>query len=178
MGLLPVITKMETMEKVWKDAGNEMRLESYVVPLRRYLDFLRMPGTVISLSGTTMDGKPFDIEQYRGKVVVFHYWATWCAPCIRQIPVLTELYEKYGEQGFVVLGICYDNELERALEFVERHELRWISLFDKDWEILNRFSHGNSTFSVLLDREGKAVFYSGNDELREKLAELFAGKEQ
>jgi peroxiredoxin len=132
-----------------------------------------MPGTVVAITGQTVDGEAFDIEQYRGKVVVLHFWASWCGPCIRQIPGLKELYAKYHDRGFEVLGISYDFEEEKVREFIERHELPWLSLFDKDRVILNRFSHGNSSLSLLIDREGKAVFYKGDEELVELLKVLF-----
>jgi peroxiredoxin len=168
-----VLAKMEAIEKPWKEAGKRMDKESYVTELRSYLDLLRLPGTVVALTGQTVDGEAFDIEQYRGKVVVLHFWASWCGPCIRQIPGLKELYAKYHDRGFEVLGISYETDPEKVQPFIERHELPWLSLFDKNWKILNRFSHGNSTLSVLIDREGKAIFYTGDEELRAKLAELF-----
>jgi peroxiredoxin len=171
-----VIAKMETKEKAWKDAGKPMGEESHFQELRDYIDFLRMPGTVVLLTGQTVDGKPFDIAQYRGKVVVLHFWATWCGPCIRRIPLMKELREKYHDRGFEVLGISYDFEPEKIQPFIDKHQLPYLSLFDKDRKILNRFSHGNSSIDCLFDREGKVIFYSTDDELKAKLAELFAVK--
>ena len=171
--LAQLITKMEVVEKAWKDAGKPMDDESYTQLLQSYLDFLRMPGTVVALTGQTVDGTPFDIKQYRGKVVVLHFWATWCGPCIRQIPFMKELYTQYHDRGFEVLGISYDFEPEKIQPFIDKYELPYLSLFDKDWKILNRFSHDNSSLSCLIDREGKAVFYKTDEELREKLKELF-----
>jgi len=150
-----------------------MDQESYVEPLQKYLDFLRMPGKVVALTGKTVDGKAFDIEQYRGKVVVLHFWATWCGPCIRQIPLMKELYAKYHDRGFEVLGISYDFEPEKVQPFIDKHQLPYLSLFDKDREILSRFSHGNSTIDCFFDREGKVIFYTTNEELQEILKELF-----
>jgi len=169
-----MVVKAEAKEKAWKEAGNPMSDESHIEPIRDYLNFLQLPGTVVSLTGKTVDGKAFDIEQYRGKVVIFHSWATWCGPCIRRIPFMKELYAKYHDRGFEVLGISYDFEPEKVQPFIDKHELPYLSLFDKDRKILNCFSHGNSTIDLLIDREGKAVFYRTDEELKEKLKELFA----
>ena len=169
-----VIAKMEVVEKAWKDAGKGMIVEeSYVAPLQKHLDFLRMPGTVVALTGKTVDGTPFDIKEYRGKVVVLHFWATWCGPCIRRIPLMKELHAQYHDRGFEVLGISYDFEPEKIQPFIDKHKLPYLSLFDKDREILSRFSHGNSDDECLFDREGKVVFYKTDDELKEKLKKLF-----
>ena len=68
-----VITNMEALEKPWKEAGKPMNQQSYVEELRDYLNFLRMSGTAISITGNTVDGEPFDIMQYRGRVVTLHF---------------------------------------------------------------------------------------------------------
>jgi peroxiredoxin len=86
---------------------------------------------------------------------------------------MKELYTKYHDRGFEVLGISYDFEPEKVQPFIDKYKLPYLSLFDKDREILNRFSHGNSSIDCLLDREGKAVFYRTEEELKAKLAELF-----
>jgi thiol-disulfide isomerase/thioredoxin len=169
-----LVAKMEARENTWKDARKRMSDEGDVERLRKYVDFLRLSGTVVPIAGKMVDGEPFDIVQYRGKVVVLHLWATSCAPCLRQIPMLQELHTKYHDQGFEVLGICYDGKPEPVREFLEKRKLPWISLFDKDLEIFNRFSHGNSSIDCLLDREGKAVFYRSDEELKGILEKMFA----
>ena len=86
---------------------------------------------------------------------------------------MKELYAKYHDQSFEVLGISYDFEAEKVREFIGKHKLPWLFLFDKEREILHRFCPGNSSLGCLIDREGKAIFYTTDDELKEKLKELF-----
>ena len=57
---------------------------------------------------TTLDGKSFDLAQLRGKVVLVNYWATWCAPCRVEIPVLGAFYRRYRDQGLEIVGISVD----------------------------------------------------------------------
>jgi cytochrome c biogenesis protein CcmG/thiol:disulfide interchange protein DsbE len=57
-----------------------------------------------------LDGKDISLAQYRGKVVLVNFWATWCEPCKVEIPELIELQQKYGAKGFTVLGVAMDDE--------------------------------------------------------------------
>jgi thiol-disulfide isomerase/thioredoxin len=63
---------------------------------------------------TTLDGSTFDLTKQRGKVVMVNYWATWCAPCRREMPKLDAFYRKYQSQGLEIVGISID--FERDLE--------------------------------------------------------------
>jgi len=57
-----------------------------------------------------LDGKEVSLEQYRGKVVLVNFWATWCEPCQVEIPWLIEMQQKYSAQGFTILGIAMDED--------------------------------------------------------------------
>jgi cytochrome c biogenesis protein CcmG/thiol:disulfide interchange protein DsbE len=57
-----------------------------------------------------LDGKDVSLSEYKGKVVLVNFWATWCEPCQVEIPWLIEMQEKYGPKGFVILGIALDEE--------------------------------------------------------------------
>ena len=62
-----------------------------------------------------LDGKDISLAQYRGKVVLVNFWATWCEPCKVEIPELIELQQKYGAKGFTVLGVAMDDEGRRVV---------------------------------------------------------------
>lgn len=57
-----------------------------------------------------LDGKDVSLSQYRGKIVLVNFWATWCDPCRIEIPWLIEMQQKYGDKGFTVLGVAMDDE--------------------------------------------------------------------
>src|SRR5690606_33321652 len=58
----------------------------------------------------SVDGREIALGDYAGRVILLDFWATWCAPCREEIPGLVELYERYGDAGFVVLGVAVDDE--------------------------------------------------------------------
>src|SRR6267143_132791 len=82
----------------------------------------KVPGTTVVGSNTSsaslapdvtfkdLDGKDVPLTQYRGKVVLVNFWATWCEPCQIEIPWLIEMQQKYAARGFTVLGIAMDEE--------------------------------------------------------------------
>jgi thiol-disulfide isomerase/thioredoxin len=173
-----VIAKMEVMEKAYKEAGNPMMRESYVEPLRSYLGYLRLPGTVITFTGQTVEGKPFDAESLRGKIVLLDFWATTCGPCIAKMPVLKEYYEAFHARGFEIVGISINVEEDKAklVEFVRSRQLPWIQLHDPKSELLHQLHGRGVSYCLLLDREGKVILHDAEargEALTRKLAELF-----
>jgi thiol-disulfide isomerase/thioredoxin len=69
-----------------------------------------------------VDGKPRSLSEFRGKWVIVNYWATWCPPCLDEIPDLVEFHEKHKDKDAVVLGINFEEaDREHLLEFVDQH---------------------------------------------------------
>lgn len=100
---------------------------------------------------TDLQGNEVSLEQLRGKVVVVNFWATWCQPCRIEIPWMIEFQEKYGERGFVVLGVAMDEEGKSVVEPYVQQE---------------RFE---------VNGEQKAINYSivlGNEQIAEKFGGL------
>jgi thiol-disulfide isomerase/thioredoxin len=72
-----------------------------------------------------LDGRDASLGQYKGKVVLVNFWATWCGPCRIEIPWLMDLQEKYEHQGFTVLGVAMDDEGKRAVvPFVQNERFK------------------------------------------------------
>jgi thiol-disulfide isomerase/thioredoxin len=82
-----------------------------------------------------ISGKPFDLADCKGKVVLIDFWATWCGPCVEKIPRLKELEAKYGTQGFVIIGVSLDmpesqGGLAKLKSFVAEHSLPWAQFYE------------------------------------------------
>lgn len=109
-----------------------------------------------------LDGKKHSIDQFQGKVVLVDMWATWCSPCVKQIPELNILQEKYGNDGLVILSIT-DEDRPIVRDFLTKHELKtelgFIKYDDEVAEPFRHFRRGRPMY-FLVDRNG--VIRSGS----------------
>jgi thiol-disulfide isomerase/thioredoxin len=82
-------------------------------------------GDPVKIAGKTLDGKSFDLKQYKGKVVVIDYWATWCGPCRAELKNLAAIYEKYHDRGFEIVGVSIDDNRDDLVNFLKENKLPW-----------------------------------------------------
>ncbi|HJP83772.1 MAG TPA: TlpA disulfide reductase family protein [Fimbriimonadaceae bacterium] len=84
-----------------------------------------------------LDGKPVDFpNDYKGKVVMLDFWATWCGPCIAELPNVKKAYEKLHDNGFEILGISFDqeNQADKVKDFTAKNGMTWRHVYDgKFW---------------------------------------------
>jgi thiol-disulfide isomerase/thioredoxin len=116
------------------------------------------------LSGITLEGKHYDIESRRGAVVLVDFWATWCRPCLVEMPRLLELYERYHDEGLDIVGVSLDESRPALEEFVRRKKIPWPQIYsetpgEQGWAnpLLHRYTIRGIPYTLLVDREGKIV---------------------
>jgi thiol-disulfide isomerase/thioredoxin len=129
--------------------------------------------TVADLSFTALDGRAVDLAKLRGKVVLIDFWATWCVPCIAELPNVKQAYAAYHDRGFEVIGIALDRQADRQklIDFVAKHELPWPQYFDgKYWQTEPAVKYAVKAIPAmfLLDQNGKVVSTNARGELLEK----------
>jgi cytochrome c biogenesis protein CcmG, thiol:disulfide interchange protein DsbE len=90
----------------------------------------------------------------RGKVVLVDFWASWCAPCREELPVLQRLYERYRERGLVVVGVNVDREQRNMNDYVQRFRLTFPVVHDSAHRVADRYSPPTMPTSYLIDRGG------------------------
>jgi cytochrome c biogenesis protein CcmG/thiol:disulfide interchange protein DsbE len=81
------------------------------------------------------DGTPVSLEQYKGKIVVLNFWASWCVPCKEENPALTEVWERYRGTDVVLLGIVFQDSTDAARAYTARLGNTWTSALDENGQM-------------------------------------------
>jgi peroxiredoxin len=103
-----------------------------------------------------LNGDAVSLEVSRGKVVMVHFWATFCVPCLEEMPVLESLWQEYGGQGLVIMGIAGDRgKTEVVREFAEKTGVSFPVLHDQDGRIRNQYEVVALPTTYLVGRDGK-----------------------
>ena len=107
-----------------------------------------------------LDGNPLSVAGYKGKVVLIDFWATWCGPCISELPNVLATYEEYHGKGFDILGISLDNEEEALKSFIAKRKMPWKQFFDgKGWgnKLAGQYGIRSIPATFLVGKDGKIV---------------------
>jgi len=106
-----------------------------------------------------LDGKPFDVSSEKGNVVFLNVWATWCGPCRFETPELEALHQKYGPQGFKVVGVSVDEgPVAEVKAFVDENKITYPIAVDSEGRVANVLRTTVLPTSVIIGRDGKIVW--------------------
>jgi peroxiredoxin len=141
----------------------------------------QLVGNAIELTGTTVDGKPFDWASYRGKVVLLNFWFVGCGGCRAELPDLKEYYHRYHDRGFEIVGISIDRDREALRKFLEDEQIAWVNLYAGGPDpppAVKQYAIQSFPTNFLIDREGRVVSLEARgDELKRLIEQLFKPKE-
>jgi peroxiredoxin len=101
------------------------------------------------------DGRNLRLEELRGQVVLVNFWATWCGPCRAEMPHLDQLYQKYRQSGFVLLGVNIDDNPATALATAQKLGVSFPILLDTDKKVSKLYHLTDMPSTVVIDRDGK-----------------------
>jgi len=108
---------------------------------------------------TDLQGKTWELKNLRGKVVLVNFWATWCPPCRKEMPDLEALYQRFSDQGLVILAIS-DEERSKVVPFISDYKISYPVLLDPGRKVNDLFQVDGLPKSLVYDREGKLVAQS------------------
>lgn len=128
-----------------------------------------------------LEGQPLSIGNYKGKVLLVDFWATWCGPCVGELPNVLAAYKKHHDEGFEVVGISLDKDREKLTSFMKEKGMTWKQYFDgQQWQTKLAQDYGINSIpaTYLLDRKGKVIARDlRGDALEEAVAKALAQKD-
>ena len=130
-----------------------------------------------------LSASEFDLDSYEGKVVILNFWATWCGPCIAELPNMQKNYEKYHDKGFEIVAVSLDTDRKRVETFLKERKLPWKTLYNDDAKA-NGFNHPLAVHygitaipsMFLVDQKGNVVSLQARGSVLTKKLEELLGK--
>ena len=167
------------MMQISKNGGNKDRAPAFFEKVRA--DFAKHPasknvgealdqmegqlnqigvGDTMEIAFTSTAGEEIDLAKMKGKVVLVDFWATWCGPCIAEMPNVIKAHSELNEKGFEVIGISLDQDKAALEKFIADNEMPWPQYFDgKGWqnEISGKFGISSIPATFLIGKDGKII---------------------
>ncbi len=169
----PVIEEIKVELQEMKAQKAEM--DSMLASLRL------MENKPIDIKGKTVDGKDFNIADWKGKVVLIDFWATWCGPCVAELPLIKKVYADNHDKGFEIVGISNDSDADTLTKFTKANLMPWPQLFDPTAGAANNWNPVTMAMGVkaipvlfIVDKKGVLRSVSGREKMQELIPKLLA----
>jgi thiol-disulfide isomerase/thioredoxin len=161
-------------EEITKADAAPPELKEQAQGLLKKLDALGKP---VDIQFTAVDGRPVNVKDMKGKVILIDFWATWCGPCVGELPHVKEAYEKLHDKGFEIVGLSFDQDKSALEGFVKEKGMAWPQYFDGEgWG--NKFGKQYGIESIpamwLIDKKGNLRDMNARGDLQAKAEKLLA----
>jgi len=115
------------------------------------------PEAAKNFSLQDIHGHVIKLSDFRGKIVMLNFWATWCTPCRKEMPSMEKLYEKYRDKGLVILSVAAGEKVKDVVEFVKKFHITFPALVDTDLKVTDDYNVWALPTTYFINREGKVI---------------------
>jgi thiol-disulfide isomerase/thioredoxin len=169
----------DTARKIAQEVVDSSAPDDAKQQARGLLNKLDALGKPVDIQFTAIDGRPVDLAKMKGRVVLIDFWATWCGPCVGEVPNVKAAYDKLHNQGFEIIGISLDQDKDALTGFVKEQGMAWPQYFDGlQWgnKIARQFGINSIPAMWLVDKQGNLRDQDARGALEEKVSKLLAEK--
>ncbi len=121
---------------------------------------VEIPKKVMAFTLPDLKGRPRNINEWHGKLIILNFWASWCHPCREEIPLLIDIQKKYGKKGLQIIGVAFDKK-ENIIRFSNIYSINYPLLVGQEevMAIMERYGNrsGSLPYSVIIDTQGREV---------------------
>ena len=168
----------DRIERILKDVAKsdtgEWALEDWTCARR----LASLTGNPLVIKMPRADGTAFSSETLKGKVILVDIWATWCGPCVKELPRVVKIYQQYHDQGLEVLSISCDHKAEDLTKFLASHkDITWTQLYDPKtpgWDAAKPFGVLSIPKMFLIDKKGIVRTVEAREKMDEMIPKLLA----
>ncbi|MCL5097559.1 MAG: TlpA family protein disulfide reductase [Candidatus Omnitrophica bacterium] len=170
-------TEGEKALVIAKEIANSDAPEEIKSQAQGLMNKLGQVGKPLSLKFTAVDGREVNLAKLGGKVVLIDFWATWCGPCVAELPNVKAAYEKLHPKGFEIVGISFDTDKDKLEPFLAKEKMTWPQFFDgQGWT--NKFGKQFGISSIpamwLVDKKGILRDLNAREGLADKIEKMLA----
>jgi len=143
------------LKKEYPSSDSAAEADAFLISLK-----LRVGIEFPDFQANDSDGKPLSLDQFKNKVVLIDFWATWCPPCVDEMPNIVKAYNKYHDRGFEIIGISLDQNENKFLRFIEDNGMTWRQYYDGKGgqnKLARMYSIDSIPSTFLIDTNGKII---------------------
>lgn len=170
------VEELDSMLKVFEPINTS----EFVTAIKERADALRAFSKGAKAPDFTLydpDGKSVSLSAYKGKYILIDFWASWCKPCMAELPNVISTYNTYKDKGFEIIGVSLDRDRQAWLSTIKANDMKWPQVWDMDekaqGEVANKYGVASIPHTVLIDKEGVILEVNlQGEQLKSKLAEI------